>query len=76
MAYSSIECRTCGQGLLEFFIRVDTGDLYLECDERMTGFAEVVDGRVGKGVFAGEVMARPATLDEISAAGLEWSSRR
>lgn len=64
--------------MLEFVIREDTGNLYLECDECMTGFEEVMEGRVGKGFFAGKVdwPSRLATLDEIADAGLDWSIRR
>lgn len=77
MIHSTIECRNCDQGLLEFAVRVDTGELYLECDERLTGFTGVVDGRLGRGflTFTTEWAARAATVDEIAAAGLAWSIR-
>jgi hypothetical protein len=77
VTFSTMDCRNCHQGLLEFVIRVDTGEIYLECDECMTGFTEVVDGRLGRGFFAGTVEweARSATLEEITASDLAWSIR-
>ena len=77
MIHSTIERRNCGQGLLEFVIRMDSGELYLECDECLTGFTEVVDGQLGRGFLAigPEWTARDATVEEISAAGLAWSIR-
>lgn len=74
MIYSAVGCRSCGVGLLEFVARTDTGELYLECDECMTGFTEVVDGRAGRGFFAGMPAwaARSATLDEVAASDLAW----
>ena len=75
--HSTIECRNCGQGLFEFAVRIDTGELYLECDECLTGFTEVVDGRLGRGFLTvtTDWAARTATVDEIAAAGLAWSIR-
>ena len=75
--HSTIKCRNCSQGLLEFVVRVASGELYLACDECLTGFTEVVDGQLGRGflAIAPEWTSRDATVEEISAAGLSWSIR-
>jgi len=81
MLHANLECRACGVGLLEFNVRNDTGELYLECDECSTGFRGIVDGRLGDSFIAlfvnGKIewTVRPATLDEVVGAGLEWAIR-
>lgn len=52
--------------------RVDKSEVFLECDECVSGFMSLVDGRVSGGFWAGGVDwdSRPATPEEISEAGL------
>lgn len=53
-------------------VRVDTSEVFLECQECMSGFRSVVAGRVEDGFWVGDVEwdSRPAEFGEMVDAGL------
>lgn len=74
---SRLSCQLCRNGLLHFMLKMDTDDVYFECEECMMGYMSVSGEVVSDSFWAdqAEWECRSATRAEIAAAGLEWAVR-
>lgn len=67
--HAKIECTNCTNGEIVFRCRTDNGRVYLACDECLTGYWDLPDRGMAFRTEDAEWESRPATRDEIDAAG-------
>lgn len=69
------ECRVCSNGLLEMRRRVDSGEVYAECVECMTGYRQP-DMEDSFRAEDAQWSSEPASISEVRAAGWPFPEER
>ncbi|MER6488982.1 hypothetical protein ABT264_36205 [Streptomyces virginiae] len=74
---SWLDCTVCNNGLLVFMTRTDTGRLYLECDECLSGYTAISTSGVDCHFWTDQADwdGRPASRSDVLTAGFDWSIR-
>lgn len=72
---SWLKCQMCSNGLRTFSIRTDTSEIFLECDECLSGYMAIstkgLNGHFWTDLTAWE--SRLTSHSEVLTAGLGWA---